>query len=72
MNCIVASAVAFCLAVTTPDEASIVFAGDAMMHTGQLEAARRGNGVYDYSYCFSAVFASSSQAASSPLRNVSP
>lgn len=53
MNCIVASAVAFCLAVTTPDEVSIVFAGDAMMHTGQLEAARRGNGVYDYSYCFS-------------------
>jgi poly-gamma-glutamate synthesis protein (capsule biosynthesis protein) len=41
--------------LASADEVDIVFAGDAMMHTGQLEAAKRGNGVYDYSYCFSAI-----------------
>lgn len=37
------------------DEAEIVFAGDAMQHQGQLDAAKRGGGVFDYSECFTAV-----------------
>lgn len=37
------------------DEAEIVFAGDAMMHQGQLDAARQSNGSYDYSDYFSAI-----------------
>ncbi|MBP3536510.1 MAG: CapA family protein [Muribaculaceae bacterium] len=34
------------------DEAEIVFAGDAMQHKAQLEAARTASGKYDYSQCF--------------------
>lgn len=34
------------------DEAEIVFAGDAMMHQGQLDAARRSDGSYDFSSYF--------------------
>jgi len=34
------------------DEAEIVFAGDAMMHSGQIEAARCTGGTYDFSECF--------------------
>ncbi len=37
------------------DEAEIVFAGDAMQHQGQLDAARRNGGEYDYSECFASV-----------------
>lgn len=37
------------------DEAEIVFAGDAMMHKAQLEAARRNDGSYDFSEYFKAV-----------------
>lgn len=37
------------------DEAEIVFAGDAMQHKAQLDAARRGDGIYDYSECFVSV-----------------
>ncbi|MCM1517948.1 MAG: CapA family protein [Pseudoflavonifractor sp.] len=37
------------------EEAEILFAGDAMQHQGQLDAARRAIGVYDYSGCFDAV-----------------
>ncbi len=36
-------------------KAEIVFAGDAMQHQAQIDAARRDGGVYDYSECFSAV-----------------
>ncbi len=35
------------------DEAEIVFAGDAMMHQGQIDAARRPDGSCDFSECFS-------------------
>lgn len=38
-----------------PDGATIVFAGDAMMHAAQIEAACRRAGTYDYSDCFEAV-----------------
>lgn len=34
------------------DQAEIVFAGDAMQHKAQIEAARRIDGSYDYSECF--------------------
>ncbi len=35
------------------DQAEIVFAGDAMQHQAQLQAARQADGTYDYSACFS-------------------
>ncbi len=34
------------------DEAEIVFAGDAMMHQGQIDAARCPDGSYDFNDCF--------------------
>lgn len=37
------------------DEADLVFAGDAMMHQGQLDAARRPDGTYDFSEYFGAI-----------------
>lgn len=37
------------------DGASIVFAGDAMQHKAQIDAAAKGGGVYDYSGCFDAI-----------------
>ena len=36
-------------------DAEIVFVGDAMQHQAQLDAARRGNGSWDYSECFAEV-----------------
>lgn len=43
------------LLVGLSSEVEIVFAGDAMQHQGQLDAARRAKGIYDYSDCFSAI-----------------
>ena len=43
------------LIMGTSQEADILFAGDAMQHQGQLDAARRAVGVYDYTGCFGAV-----------------
>ena len=37
------------------DQAEIVFAGDAMQHKAQIDAAHRGGGVYDYAGCFADV-----------------
>lgn len=37
------------------DEAEILFAGDAMQHQAQLDAARTGRNAYDYSGCFSEI-----------------
>ncbi len=37
------------------DEAEIVFAGDAMMHKAQIEAARQNNGSYDFNEYFSEI-----------------
>lgn len=34
------------------DEAELLFAGDAMQHKAQIEAARRPDGTFDYSECF--------------------
>ncbi len=36
-------------------EATLLFAGDAMQHTAQIEAAHAGGDSYDYSECFSAI-----------------
>lgn len=55
MDGLLATAVAIAMSVASAGEVDLLFAGDAMMHTGQLEAAKRGGGVYDYSYCFSVV-----------------
>lgn len=38
-----------------PPEATLLFAGDAMQHIAQVNAANRGNGVHDYSECFAEV-----------------
>lgn len=39
-------------ALTEPEEIEILFAGDAMQHESQLNAARRNDGSFDYSDCF--------------------
>lgn len=33
-------------------EATLLFAGDAMMHQGQIDAARQPDGTYDFTECF--------------------
>lgn len=38
-----------------PERAVILFAGDAMQHQRQLDAARRSDASFDYSECFAAV-----------------
>ncbi|MDE5940749.1 MAG: CapA family protein, partial [Muribaculaceae bacterium] len=45
------------LSMMESSEATLLFAGDAMMHQAQIEAARRcgGGSGYDYSECFSMV-----------------
>lgn len=55
MGGLVAAAAAFALSISSGCEIDLLFAGDAMMHTGQIEAAKRGDQGYDYSYCFSAI-----------------
>lgn len=35
-----------------PTEATLIFAGDAMMHEGQIQAARQADGSFDYSQYF--------------------
>lgn len=40
------------LAATGPQEATIIFAGDAMQHKKQEEVARISEGKYDYDTCF--------------------
>lgn len=36
-------------------ELSLLFVGDLMQHQAQIDAARRADGVYDYTHCFSLV-----------------
>lgn len=58
---IVALLLSLCSSIFPPQEAEILFAGDAMMHKGQIDAAReaaRRNGDpsgHDFSECFSSV-----------------
>lgn len=42
------------LAMAGANEATLLFAGDAMMHQAQIDAAKHGN-TYDYSPCFTPV-----------------
>lgn len=43
-------------ALMPPEEAELLFVGDAMQHQSQLDAARqKGGGRYDYSGCFDAI-----------------
>ena len=37
------------------NEAEIVFAGDAMQHQAQIDAARQPNGTYNYDECFAEI-----------------
>lgn len=37
------------------NEATLLFAGDAMMHQMQIDVARRSDGSYDYSQCFAGI-----------------
>lgn len=37
------------------DDAELLFAGDAMQHQAQIDAARRQGGTWDYSQCFSEI-----------------
>lgn len=39
-------------AAMQPAEATLLFAGDAMMHSAQIDAARRSDGSYDFEPCF--------------------
>lgn len=39
-------------ALSQGNEASLLFAGDAMMHQKQIDVARQADGSYDYSTCF--------------------
>lgn len=50
------------LAMVADAEATLVFAGDAMMHQAQIDAAREPDGSYDYSDCFTHVEPIISQA----------
>lgn len=43
------------LAMLAQGEITLLFAGDAMMHQAQIEAARCENGAYDYSGCFTEI-----------------
>ena len=38
-----------------PEEAELLFVGDAMMHQSQINAARKPDGTYDYDACFDSV-----------------
>ena len=40
------------LSLLSASDISLVFAGDAMQHDRQIEAARQSDGTYDYSQCF--------------------
>lgn len=43
------------LAMSADAEATLLFAGDAMMHQAQIDAAKVERGVYDYTACFEPV-----------------
>lgn len=39
----------------TPQQVKLLFVGDLMQHQAQIDAARRADGHYDYTHCFSLV-----------------
>lgn len=52
---ILAIAIHLASAILVPQEATLLFAGDAMMHQTQIDAARRDGVCYDFSDCFDAI-----------------
>lgn len=46
---------ALSLSLFMPNEAELVFVGDAMQHSRQIDAARTPGGEYDYTACFEAI-----------------
>ena len=42
-------------AMMADTDATLLFAGDAMMHQAQIDAARTAGGNYDYTSCFSEI-----------------
>lgn len=52
---ILAVAVQMATALTASPEATLLFAGDAMMHRAQLEAAVTADGKYDFIECFTPI-----------------
>lgn len=55
MESLVAALVKLTLLLASGQEATLLFAGDAMMHQAQIDAAKTVSGAYDYSDCFTAV-----------------
>lgn len=55
MDYLASALITLFMACVQPADIEILFAGDAMMHTGQLEAAKRGAEGYDFSYCFTEI-----------------
>lgn len=53
MNPFLTTLIEMTLSLCAPQEATLLFAGDAMMHQAQIDAARTADGKYDYSECFS-------------------
>jgi poly-gamma-glutamate synthesis protein (capsule biosynthesis protein) len=55
MNILTCLLFTFASMLTWSSSADIVFAGDAMQHQAQIDAAMRPNGRYDYSACFAEI-----------------
>ncbi len=55
MESLIGALVKLTLLIASGQEATLLFAGDAMMHQAQIDAARVSGSVYDYSDCFSPV-----------------
>lgn len=55
MESLIGALVRLTLLLASGQEATLLFAGDAMMHQAQIEAAKTGDGGYDYSVCFDPV-----------------
>ncbi len=52
MEGLLSALVKLTLLIASGQEATLLFAGDAMMHQAQIDAAKTADGQYDYSDCF--------------------
>ncbi len=55
LSCILPLFISLWSLITGCDEAELVFVGDAMQHVAQRDAARRADGTYDFSRCFTEI-----------------
>lgn len=55
MESLIGALVKLTLLIASGQEATLLFAGDAMMHQAQIDAAKVQGSVYDYSDCFTPV-----------------